>query len=98
MLSGSRRRFSRTFCDRADAGSKITTVPQGIDFDAEYRADREALRGDTLLRNSSGTCHLNAPVHVFSITALCQLAVWPDEIEMEFRMVRLRDELMGYSC
>lgn len=63
----------------------------------EYRTRLERLRRNALLRHRCGTRHLDAPINQLPVFVLLKFAVGPDQIEVQLSMIRLSDELVGYS-
>ena len=98
-LTGSGRSFPGAFGDggSGNPGSKIAAVAERIHLDAEYRARGECGRRNTLLRHSRGSGHLDAPIDVLSVFVLGKFAVGSDQIEVQFGMVGLSDELMSHA-
>ena len=98
-LAGIGRRFPGAFGNGAAAnpGSKIIAFPERIHLDAEYRTSREAGRRNALLRHSCGARHLYTPIDQFSVFVLGKFAVGRNQIEVEFGMVGLSDELVGHA-
>ena len=54
-------------------------------------------RGNALLRHGRGARHLHAPIDVLPVLIFGEFAVRPDQIEMDFGMVGLSDELVGHA-
>ena len=98
-LTGSGRSFPGAFGDggSGNPGSKIAAVPKRIHLDAEYCANGECGRRNALLRHSRGARHLDAPIDHFSVFVLGKFAVGPDQIEVQFGMVGLSDELVSHA-
>src|SRR5579864_474054 len=96
-LAGSRRCLPGAFGDAANPRSKVTAVAERIHLDAEDRTHRERSRRNALRRHGRRARHLDAPIDVLPVFVFSQLAVGPDQIEMDLGVIGLRDELVGHA-